>query len=76
MKGYILVKLVPGLERDAIAHIRNIRGVEEVNLLFGQWDVITVVEAKSLHEMARVVVSEIRSIQGVEDTSTLIEAEM
>ena len=76
MKGYILVKLVPGLEKDAITHIRNIRGVEEVNLLFGQWDVITVVEAKTLHEMARVVVSEIRSIQGVQDTSTLVEAEM
>ena len=76
MKGYILVKLVPGLEKDAITHIRNTRGVSEVNLLFGQWDIITIVEAKTLHEMTRVVVSEIRSIQGVQDTSTLIEAEM
>jgi DNA-binding Lrp family transcriptional regulator len=76
MKGYILVKLVPGLEKDALMHIRTIRGVSEVNLLFGQWDVIVVVEAKTLHEMARVVVSEIRGIQGVQDTTTLIEAEM
>jgi DNA-binding Lrp family transcriptional regulator len=76
MKGYILVKLVPGLEKDALMYIRTIRGVSEVNLLFGQWDVIVVVEAKTLHEMARVVVSEIRGIQGVQDTTTLIEAEM
>jgi len=71
VKGYILVKLVPGLEKDALTQIRNIKGVLEVNLLFGQWDVITVVEAATLHEMARVVVSEIRGIQGVEETTTL-----
>ncbi len=76
MKGYILIKLIPGLEKDALTHIRNIRGVSEVNLLFGQWDVITVVESKTLHEMARTVISEIRGIQGVQDTTTLIEAEM
>jgi DNA-binding Lrp family transcriptional regulator len=76
MKGYILVKLVPGLEKDAITHIRNIRGVSDVTLLFGEWDVIIQVEAKTLHDMARVVVSEIRGIQGVQDTTTLIEAEM
>ena len=76
MKGYVLVKLVPGLEKDALTRIRNVRGVSEVNLLFGQWDVIVVTETDSLHEMARVVVSEIRGIQGVQDTTTLIEAEM
>jgi len=76
VKGYILIKLVPGLEKDALTQIRNIKGVLEVNLLFGQWDVITVVEAKTLHEMARMVVGEIRGIHGVEETTTLIEAEM
>jgi hypothetical protein len=40
MKGYVLIKLVPGFEEDALGQIRNILGVSEVNLLFGQWDVI------------------------------------
>ena len=74
MKGYVLIKLVPSSEEDALRQIRTIRGVSEVNLLFGQWDVITVVESTTLHEMSRTVVSEIRGIQGVQDTTTLIEA--
>jgi hypothetical protein len=76
MKGYVLIKLVPGFEEDALGQIRNILGVSEVNLLFGQWDVITVVESKTLHEMARTIVSEIRGVQGVQDTTTLIEADV
>ena len=76
MKGYVLIKLIPGSEEDALRQIRNISGVSEVNLLFGQWDVITVVESTTLHEMARTIVSEIRGIQGVQDTTTLLEAEV
>ena len=71
--GYILIKLVPGFESDALSQIRVIPGVVDVNLVFGQWDVIAIAEAKSLFEMAKVIVSEVRSIQGVQDTTTLLQ---
>jgi len=73
VKGYILIRLVPGLESDALTQIRGIRGVTEVNVVFGQWDAIAVAEAKSLFELARTIMSEVRSIQGVQDTTTLVE---
>ncbi len=73
MKGYILIKLVPGLEADALSQIRATRGVTEVTLVFGQWDAIAITEAKSLFDMAKTVIGEIRSIQGVQDTTTLLE---
>ena len=71
--GYILIKLVPGFESDALSQIRAIPGVVDVNLVFGQWDAIAIAEAKSLFEMAKVIVSEVRSIQGVQDTTTLLQ---
>ena len=73
VKGYILIKLVPGLESDALTQIRAIRGVTEVNIVFGQWDAIALAEAKSLFELAKTIMSEVRSIQGVQDTTTLVE---
>ena len=76
VKGYILSKLVPGLESDAISQIRNTIGITDVNLLFGQWDAIAIAEAKSLFELSRVVISEVRGIQGVQDTTTLVEGEL
>jgi DNA-binding Lrp family transcriptional regulator len=76
VKGYLLIKLVPGLESDAMSQIRAIPGVKDVNLVFGQWDAIAITEAKSLFELGRIIVSEVRSIQGVQDTTTLVQGEL
>lgn len=76
VKGYLLIKLIPGLESEALTQIRATHGVTGVNLVFGQWDAIATAEAKSLFELARIVVGEVRGIQGVQDTTTLLEAEL
>jgi hypothetical protein len=73
VKGYLLIKLVPGLESSALSQIRVISGITDVNLVFGQWDAVAVAEAKSLFELARITVGEVRSIQGVQDTTTLVQ---
>ena len=75
-KGYLLIKLVPGLESDALSQIRATQGILDVNLVFGQWDAIAVAEAKTLFELTKIVVGEVRGIQGVQDTTTLLEAEI
>jgi len=76
VKGYLLIKLVPGLESNALSQIRVTPGVKDVNLVFGQWDAIAIAEAKSLFELAKIIVSEVRSIQGVQDTTTLVQGEL
>ena len=76
VKGYLLIKLVPGLESDALSHIRAIPGVSDVNLVFGQWDAIATTEAKSLFELSRIIIREIRGIQGVQATETLVQGEL
>ena len=76
VKGYLLIKLVPGLESDALSQIRAIPGVSEVNLVFGQWDAIAITEGKSLFELSRIIIREIRGVQGVQDTATLVQGEL
>ncbi|MCK4368401.1 MAG: Lrp/AsnC ligand binding domain-containing protein [Dehalococcoidales bacterium] len=76
VKGYLLIKLVPGLEPDAMSQIRAIPGIIDLNLVFGQWDAIAIAETKSLFELAKVIVGEVRSIQGVQDTTTLVQGEL
>lgn len=75
-KGYLLIKLVPGLESSALSQIRVTPGIVSVNLVFGQWDAIAIAEAKSLFELTRLVIGEVRGIQGVQDTTTLLETEL
>ena len=76
VKGYLLIKLVPGVESSAISQIRMTPGITTVNLVFGQWDAIATAEAKSLFELTKLIVGEVRGIQGVQDTTTLLQAEM
>jgi DNA-binding Lrp family transcriptional regulator len=76
VKGYLLIKLVPGLEADALSQVRATPGITDVNLVFGQWDAIAIAEAKSLFELSKVIIGEVRSIQGVQDTTTLVQGEL
>jgi DNA-binding Lrp family transcriptional regulator len=76
VKGYLLIKLMPGLESDALSQIRAIPGVSDVNLVFGQWDAIAIAEAKSLFELSRMIIGEVRGVQGVQDTATLVQGEL
>ena len=73
VKAYILLKLVPGFESEALSQIRATHGVTEVNLVFGQWDAIAVAEAKTIFELTKTIINEVRSIQGVQDTTTLLQ---
>jgi hypothetical protein len=75
-KGYLLIKLVPGLESDALTAIRATQGIQDVTLVFGQWDAIAIAEAKTLFALTKIIVSEVRGVQGVQDTTTLLEAEL
>lgn len=76
VKGYLLIKLMPGLESDALSQIRAIPGINDVNLVFGQWDAIAIAEAKSLFELSRMIIGEVRGVQGVQDTATLVQGEL
>ncbi|MGH7322942.1 MAG: Lrp/AsnC ligand binding domain-containing protein [Candidatus Rokuibacteriota bacterium] len=76
VKGYILIRLMPGLEPDALGQIRSIPGVSELTLVFGGWDAIVHAEAKSLPALARLVVGQIRGIHGVQATETLVAADL
>ena len=74
--GYVLVRLTPGFEARALEQIRATPGVKDLVMVFGRWDAIVQAEAKTLAAMARLVVSQIRGIQGVQATETLVSAEV
>jgi len=75
VRGYILIRFLVGFESNALAQVRITPGVSEVNLVFGHWDAIAVAEAKNLHELSTLVINQIRGIQGVQDTETLVFAQ-
>ncbi len=76
VRSFVLVSLLPGFETTAMSQISVVEGVREVTPLFGHWDAIVVAEAETLHALATLVVNQIRGIQGVDRTETLIATEL
>ncbi len=75
VKAYVLARVVPGFESSAISQISVCPGVKDIIVVFGRWDAIIQVEAKTLTELSRLVIGQIRGIQGVQATETLVAAE-
>lgn len=74
--GLVLVKLIPGKEKQALVKIRGIKGVRGVTGTFGPWDAIATVAGRDLETLAQLVVGKIRAVKGVENTETLIEVKI
>jgi len=74
MLAYILASFNAGTERDAYDDISTLDSVKDINLLFGEWDVIAKVEVDGPGELEKFIVDRVRSIPGVKLTSTMIVA--
>ena len=74
--GYVLINVEPGSEFSVFNEASSLPFVVDANLLFGDHDLILKIEAGNMGEIARIVVDNIRSIKGVQNTKTLACAEL
>jgi DNA-binding Lrp family transcriptional regulator len=72
MKTFVLCKLTPGKEQNAVTAIRSIDGVTEVYMVFGGWDMILAAEADTMDKLSNMIVSRVRGVDGVSATETLV----
>ena len=67
----MLIDIEPTREREVYAKLMKIQQIVELHPLFGEYDLIAKVEAASYDAIGSVVISQIRSIEGVRATKTL-----
>jgi len=72
MVGLVLIKLDAGKEESALTKMRDIKGVKKVQAVFGRWDLVATVEAQDLNALTSLVIKNIRAIDGVSATETLV----
>ncbi|MDE2038721.1 MAG: Lrp/AsnC ligand binding domain-containing protein [Elusimicrobia bacterium] len=70
--GLVLVRLMAGKEKQALAAIKATSGVAHVTAVFGRWDLVLDIETDDLNTMSNVVVRDIRAIPGVVSTESLV----
>ena len=74
-KAYVLLKVTPGYERDIVKALRDIPEIEDINELYGEWDIIIKASVATIEDLDALLSEKMRKIAGVTLTSTMIVAE-
>ena len=74
--GYVLVNVTPGMEIEAYNSIKGLQHVDDITVLFGDYDLIIKLVADDLASIAKTVVETIRPVDGVLNTKTLAGADV
>ncbi len=77
VEAYILVKIrtqreVFGFNRSVVAKLCAMKGVEDAQLLFGDYDAILKLRAPKIHDIENLVIEDISMVEGIEATVTLL----
>ncbi len=70
--GLVLVKLMPGKEKQTLVKLKALKSVVHMSAVFGRWDLVLDMETDDLPTLSNIVVQEIRGIPGVLSTETLV----
>jgi anthranilate phosphoribosyltransferase len=74
--GFVLMTTQPGQEMAVRRALESIDLVTDHWMLFGQYDLIARVQADEEFALTRCIVEEIRQLPGIQETKTLIGAEL
>ncbi len=69
--AFILIRAQGGLESEILDQLKAFRQVTQSYMIYGEWDLIAIVEYEKLPELNTLVL-QIRGIPGVQQTSTLV----
>ena len=71
-EAFVLFKTMPTRERDVYLSLANYEAVDEVHVLYGEFDLLVRVSSDSSNELSKMLVRDFRQIDGVRETQTMI----
>ncbi|MFH2110733.1 MAG: Lrp/AsnC ligand binding domain-containing protein [Candidatus Bathyarchaeota archaeon] len=71
-KAYVLINAEIGAEADVLKAVSKIPEVKEAYMVYGVYDIITMVEATTMQELKDVISWKIRRLENVRSTITMI----
>lgn len=72
MKAFVLINTELGQEAAVVKALSHVHGINVVQALYGIYDVIAEVEADSMDKVKEIVFNNIRRLESVKTTITLI----
>jgi anthranilate phosphoribosyltransferase len=73
--AYVLATLKVGSEKEVREQLKNLKEIKDVNILYGEYDLIIKIELDSISELSDFILDKIRTLPAIEKTTTLIVAD-
>ena len=73
-KAFVLIDTDTGLEKLVHEELKTLEGIRAVYDLYGEYDLMAVVEQENDEDVAEVVSWELRKIKGIRSTNTMVVA--
>lgn len=72
--GFVLISAAPAHEHEVYNKLSQVPEIIELHPLFGEYDIIAKINAENFDKLGSIVITKIRSIEGVINTKTLTGA--
>jgi len=72
ISAYVLMRIKPGMDRNVLHNVKKLAQVKAVETLYGEYDMLIKVEVETLDELDSFIFDTVRTIKGVESSTTLI----
>jgi len=70
--AYVLLRIKPGMDRNVLHTVKKLAQVNTVETLYGEYDMLIKIEVETLDDLDSFIFDTIRTIKGVEGSTTLI----
>ena len=74
--AWILISCEPGRERDVYLQLLDMPVVSEVSVVYGELDLVARIDFESEKVMSRTLIEDMRHVEGIRKTETLIAVEV
>jgi DNA-binding Lrp family transcriptional regulator len=74
--AWILISCEPGRERDVYLQLLDMPVVSEVSVVYGELDLVARIDFENEKEMSKMLIEDMRHVEGVRKTETLIAVEV
>ncbi len=72
MKAFVLVVTEPSATRRVATAIKEIDQVIDVHEVMGPYDIVVELQAEHLREISTVILDQLRSMDGIQSTTSLV----
>jgi len=73
--AFVLINAEIGSEEDVLGSLKGVEGVEEAYIVYGVYDIVAKIKAKSMDKLKDIVTWNIRRLNKVRSSLTMIVVE-